>query len=270
MAELLKNAWQGWQAFINTGKLPAALLISLLFLWIYYKRVKRKDFLIYTTAVMLCCILPVTAAVLELYQTRFYDYKWIWSLVPMTAGVSYAVTLFMTEFLQEMTGGDRKRQAVAGLLLTAALVFCGGIGVRNRDGYGSCEERQQAEAVLAELQERLQGKQICLWAPREILTYARAYDGGIRLLYGRDMWDSDLRAYSYDTYSGGLEDLYRWMEAPPGEEAVPDSYCAETAASAEVNCILLPEDKLPKTIDCFEEMLGVRAEKSGNYYLLIR
>lgn len=269
MAELLKNAWQGWQAFTNAGKLPAALLISLLFLWIYYKRVKRKEFLIYTTVVTICCILPVTAAVLVLYQTKLYDYKWIWSIVPMTAAVSYAGTLFMMEFLQETTGGDRKRQAAAGLLLTAALLFCGGIG-GSGDEYGSREERQQAEEILAELQERLQGKKICLWAPREILTYARAYDGEIQLLYGRDMWDSDLRAYSYDVYSGGLEDMYRWMEAPPGEENVPDSYCAETAVSAEVNCILLPEDKLPETIDCFEEMLGVRAEKSGNYYLLIR
>lgn len=270
MAELLRNAWQGWLSYTNAGKLPAALLVSLLFLWIYYKRIRQKEFLIYTTAVTVCAVFPVTAAVLMLYQTRFYDYKWIWSIVPMTAAVGFAVTLFVTEFLQELTAGDRKRQAVTGLLLAAALLFCGGIGGRDRESYGCYEERQQAEEMLAELQERLQGEKICLWAPREILGCARAYDGGIELLYGRDMWDGDLRALSYDNYPGGLEDMFRWMEALPGEEAVPDLYCLEAAESAGVNCILLPEDKLPETIACFERVLGVQAEKAGNYYLFIR
>lgn len=270
MAELFRNAWQGWLSFTNAGKLPAALLVSLLFLWIYYNRIKQKEFLVYTTVVTICSVLPVTAAVLMLYQTRFYDYKWIWSVVPMTAAVGFAVTLFMTEFLQESTAGDRRRQVMTGLLLTAGLLFCSGIGGRNRDGYGCYEERRQVEEMLAELQERLQGKRISLWAPREVLSYARAYDAGIQLLYGRDMWDSDLRAYSYDSYPGGLEDMFRWMEASPGEEAVSDLYCVETAVSAEVNCILLPEDKLPETLDCFEKVMGVRAEKLGNYYLFVK
>lgn len=270
MAGLLKNAWQGWQSFTYAGKLAAALLISLLFLWIYYKRVKQKEFLIYTTVVTLCCILPVTAAFLMLYQTRFYDYKWIWSIVPTTAMVGFAATLFMTEFLQELSKGSRERQIAAGVLLVAGLVFCGGMGAEPWGGYGGQEERQQAEALLAKMQEQLQGRQICLWAPREVMGYARAYDPEIQLLYGRDMWDPELNAYSYDNYPGGFQDLYQWMEATAGEVTVPDSYCVETAVSAEVNCILVPVGKPEETIECFEEMLGVRAEKLEEYYLFIR
>ncbi|MDE5589213.1 MAG: hypothetical protein K2J60_08760 [Acetatifactor sp.] len=270
MAELLKNAWLGWLSFTQTGKMAGALLISLLFLWIYYKRVKQKEFLIYTTAVTLLCILPVTAVLLQMYQTNFYDYKWIWSIVPMTAMTGFAAALFMTEFLQKLWAGNRKRQIAAAVLLVVALVFCSGMGAETWDGYGKQPERQRAESLLANLQERMQGREICLWAPRSVVEYARVYDAGLQLLYGRDIWDSDLTAYSYDKYPGGFYDLYQWMEADVGEETVPDSYCVETAMSAGVNCILVPVDKPEETIDCFQEMLGVQAEKLEEYYLFIR
>lgn len=270
MAELLKNAWQGWLSYTQTGKMAGALLISLLFLWIYYKRIRQKEFLIYTTAVTLCCILPVTAAFLQIYQTRFYDYRWIWSIVPVTAITGFAATLFMTEFLQELSADSRIRRAAAVALLAAALVFCSGMGTEIWDGYGKQPERQQAENMLANLQERMSGREIFLWAPRSVVEYARAYDAGLQLLYGRDIWDSDLTAYSYDKYPGGFYDLYQWMEADAGEEVVPDVYCVEAAMSAGVNCILLPADKPGETIECFQEMLGVQAEKLEEYYLFIR
>lgn len=269
MAEQFKNAWLGWLSFTRTGKMAGALLISLLFLWIYYKRVKQKEFLIYTTAVTLLCILPVTAALLQMYQTKFYDYKWIWSIVPMTAIIGFAAALFMTEFLQKLQSGNRKRQIAAAVLLAVALVFSSGMGAETWEGYGKQPERRRAESLLANLQERMQGREICLWAPRSVVEYARAYDAGLRLLYGRDIWDSDLTAYSYDKYPGGFYDLYQWMEADDGEETVPDSYCVETAMAAGVNCILVPADKPEETIENFQEILGIQAEKLEEYYLFI-
>lgn len=270
MTELLKNAWLGWLSFTQTGKMVGALLISLLFLWIYYKRVKQKEFLIYTTTVTLLCVLPVTAALLQIYQTKFYDYKWIWSIVPMTAMTGFAAALFMTDFLQKLWSGNRKRHIAAVMLLAAVLAFCSGMGAVTWDGYGKQPERQRAESLLANLQERMQGREICLWAPRSVVEYARAYDAGLQLLYGRDIWDSDLTAYSYDKYPGGFHDLYQWMEADAGKETVPDSYCVETAISAGVNCILVPADKPVETIEYFQEILGVQAEKLEEYYLFIR
>ena len=270
MEELLNNVRLGWLSFTYSEKLVGALLISLLFLWIYYKRVKQKDFLIYTTAVTICSVLPVTAVLLALYQTRFYDYKWIWSIVPMTAMVGVAVTLFMTEFLQKLSKGNRKRRILTAVLLVTGLVFCGGMGTKPWEGCGEQAERQQAEVLFAKLQERMQGRQICLWAPRKVIEYARAYDAGIQLLYGRNMWDSELNAYSYDNYPEEFQNMYQWMEAEVWEKTVPDSYCAETAVSAEVNCILVPAGKPQEAIECFEEMLGVQAEKLEEYYVFIR
>jgi len=269
MAELLKNSWQGWQSFNHDGKLAGALLISLVVMWVYYGRVRQKSFLLYTTAVTLLCVIPVTGAALMLYQTYHYDYRWIWSIVPMTAAVAYALVLFVTEFLQKIVGKDRKKQISTVLILLAGLLFCGGMGARPWDGFGDQENRQQAERVLEHLQEKLQGAQICLWAPREVMEYARAYDAGIGLIYGRNMWDTALNAYSYESYPSELSDLYQWMEAAPWEEKADASDCALTAVSAGINCILLPADKSEETVECFEDTLGVQAEKLEEYYLFI-
>lgn len=271
MAELVKNAWQGWRLFSDDGKLAAALMVSLLFLWVYYKKVEQKSFLIYTTAVTLLCIFPFTAVLLERYQTSIYGYQWIWSFVPLTAMVSFAATVFVAEVLREWQGGSRKRRALAVVFLVMALVFCGGMGAEPRDGYGKQAERLQAEALLQKVQERLQGRQICLWAPRAVLEYARAYDGGLELLYGRDMWEPELGAYCYDAYPEEFRSLYRWMEAD-GREGTAEwgAQCLEAAVAAEVSCILVPADRPAETIGNFEEILGVQAEELEGYYLFIR
>lgn len=269
MTELLRNAWNGWRAYTDPGKLAALLLISLVFLWIYYKRVPRKEFLIYTTVAVVCCIFPVTAAALMLYQTRFYDYEWIWSIVPLTAMVSYGVVLFVTEFLKEQTRGDRKKEMAVVLLLLAALALSGGMGAEPWDDAGEQEAQRQSEEVLTALKERMAGREICLWAPREILEYAREWDGGITLLYGRDMWEPALNAYAYDVYPSELTEVYEWMEGI-GEEPVSVRECAETVKETPVNCILLPGTADEETLACFGEVMGLQAEELGSYYLWIR
>ena len=112
MTELLKNAWLGWRDFTTAGKMAALFLIALLFLWVNYKKVKQKVFLIYTTVSAACCMIPVTAVGLMLYQTKFYDYEWVWSIVPLTAMTGFAVTVFVTDTLKEFIGGDRKKQKI--------------------------------------------------------------------------------------------------------------------------------------------------------------
>lgn len=268
MMELLRNARTGWYAFNTSGKIAALLLISLLFLWIYYKKVKQKSFLVYTTAAAVCCIVPVTAAVLMLYQTRFYDYEWIWSVVPLTAMVGYAATVFITDTLKKITEGNRKKETAVILLLVGTLILCSGLGAGSHEFMAKQAEREQAQELLEEVEKRMEDRELYLWAPREITEYAREYNGGIKLLYGRNMWDASLDAYAYDTYSQELLDLDCWMRNE--EEKISDGECAEILASTEVNCILLPADKSDETLDCFEKVLGTRGELLGDYYLLIR
>ena len=128
----------------------------------------------------------------------------------------------------------------------------------------------RAEAVLAEAS-AVCGEEFCLWAPREILEYARTRDGKISLLYGRDMWDAALHAYSYDVYSEETEALYRWMEhlrdyGSEGfgtkESAAEGRECVRRAFSMGADVILLPED-IPGL-----DMAGDKAEIEISHMLL--
>ncbi|MCM1027537.1 MAG: hypothetical protein NC432_13985 [Roseburia sp.] len=279
--EFLKNAWDGWYSFSTGGRLTALFLIALLFLWIYYKRILHRPFLAYATAAALCCCLPPTAAVLMMYQTRFYDYEWIWSLVPMTALIGYAATIFVSDILPETVRGDRRKSAVVLIGLLAITLLCGGMGFAPWDSAREQTEREAAEKVLPQLKSRMGEKGIFLWAPREILEYAREYDAGIRMLYGRDMWEQALCAYSYGGYGQEAHRLYDWMEGAAenvgfarteGEDGeIPSAReCAEILKDTDINCILLPGDTEEETIGYFEEILGMRREKLENYYLLVR
>ncbi len=268
MTELLANAWQGWINFNSAGKLSAALLISLVLLWVYSKRVPQKTFLVYTSVVTAACIIPLTAAALMLYQTKFYDYEWIWSIVPLTAMIAMALTMFLTEYLRGISKGDRRTEIAVFLLVLAGLLFCGDMGVKAWNGAGEKRERQEAAQVLAVAKERMAERHILLWAPEEIMGYARQTDASVELIYGRNMWDEALNAYAYDIYPDEIHDLYLWMEADPEELSEADVFCAEAALRAGVNCVLIPADKPEKTVGYLERLFRAEAERVGEYYLL--
>lgn len=267
MTELLGNAWQGWIQFNSAGKLSAALLISLVLLWVYSKRVPQKTFLVYTSVVTAVCIMPLTAAAVMLYQTRFYDYEWIWSIVPLTAMIAMALTMFLAEFLHGISKEDRKTETAVFLMVLAGLLFCSDMGVKTWNGAGEKRERQEAAQILAVAKERMAEGHIILWAPKEIMGYARQTDASIELIYGRNMWDEALNAYAYDVYTDEINRLYEWMEEAE-EPSEPDAVCAETALRAGVNCVLIPADKPEETIGYLERLFRIEAEKVGEYYLL--
>lgn len=288
MAELFRNAWLlGWLRFTNSGKLAAVLLASLLFLWLSGRWKRQKALFSYSALMSLFCMLPVTAIVLMLYQTRFYDYEWIWSTVPMTIVSAWGIT----ELLEEAWGSfslspgrkhSRWRKGLpVTMLLLAVLALCGGLGKNVSDRGSELSRRQQASEVVAKLLESQSGD-VCLWAPREILEYARSQSGSLRLLYGRNMWDKSLNAYAYDTYSEEIQELYLWMEnveptgtalvedAEQGELLLDGEACMVVAAQAGVNRILLPECMSEETVDKLAEALGGRVDRLDEYYLLIR
>ncbi len=271
MTELLKNAWEGWRQLNSGGKLGAVLLAALLFLWLTGKWKEQKALFLYTAVMAVCCIFPVTAAALMLYQTRFYDYEWVWSLVPSTAVAAWACA----RFVEERPG---RSGLSAAALLTGALLLCGGLGYQEFDLSFEGQERQKAEEVLALAMQDVQGER-CLWAPRQILACARGWDGSIRLLYGRDMWETSLGAYSYDVYDPALESLYQWMEHTDesgealwdkGQDQVKLSgeECLRIAVEEGANCILLPGRITQTAAESLAEPFGGQLQTVGDYYLL--
>ncbi len=246
MGEYLHNAWSGWLGYTSAGKL-AVLFLALTAYLVLGRGLKgpRARLVFYGGITAVLCILPVTAAILMKYQTLFYDYQWIWSLVPVTAVIALGGTVFLRE--QWKTGGGYRtfgRNVLLTLLCVGTLVLCSNPDGADKGVRASAQERAQAAAVLERARE-VCGDDFCLWAPQEILEYVRELDGSVRLLYGRNMWDEALNAYSYDVYSEDIKALYLWMEhlrdygAEISEAELREQVQKGFASGAD--CILLPE-----------------------------
>ena len=278
MAELLRNAWIGWRDYTADGKLATLLLAVLLFLWLTGRWKKQGVLTLYTSLAVSGCILPVLAVFLMLYQTKFYDYEWIWSTVPLTAIIAYGIAVFWAEYCGEYKNGEWRKSVPLTMLLLLSMLLCANPGRMLSDSRAAKAERQQAQDVLKLLLTAVPEGEVCLWAPREIMEYAREADAGIRLPYGRNMWDASLNAYAYDVYDEKADLLYQWMtqteaaggekaETESGEKTIPVEEAAAYALGAGVNCVLLPDDATPEMIKGMEAALGVEAQPLEGYYL---
>jgi len=295
MAELLRNAWMGWFRFTDNGKIMALFLVSLLFLWVSYEQEKQSQLLRYSTVSAVCCILPVTAAALMLYQTRFYDYEWIWSIVPVTIVTAYAGTKVLSEQWQ----GFRREAWRKGLPVTAGLLaaafLCGNLSGMGVDRKDERARRAEAESILEMVREEgifgtegaseaAGGGNVCIWAPRKVMEYARRLDSSILLPYGRNMWEETLGAYSYDTYSAEIEKLYRWMCIAEEtctendfditdimiekmeEQGLSTEECLNAARQAGVNLLILPENTNQMLLNEVMSAAGIQPRQSSGYY----
>lgn len=289
MGELLRNAWMGWQAFSGAGKLGALLLlVFLLAVNLGLGSRGQRELLCYGGVMTALCIFPPTAAVIMLYQTRFYDYEWVWTAVPLTAVVACGGILLL-EWLRGTLKGKRPAlMAVCGAVLVMTLL-CGRLGNQKWMVEDVAKERQEVAKVLEMLKDG-GDETICLWAPREVMTHVRSLDGNVFLLYGRDMWQEHLNAYSYDVYSTDRKELYVWMlmaqkygilDVPvdagltvaggEGPEAYSTLYglsCIQKAIDLGANRILLPGNLPEEMVAEIGNALGTEPMKLGTYWLL--
>lgn len=278
MTELLRNAWMGWQDYTEDGKLVALLLAVLLFLWLTGKGKKQGTLVLYSSLAVFCCILPVPAVFLMLYQTKFYDYEWIWSMVPLTAVIAYGIAVFWAEYCGEYKNGNWGKSVPLTMLLLLTMLLCANPDRMLSDSRETKVEKQQAQEVLQLLLAAVPESGVCLWAPREIMEYARETDAAFRLPYGRNMWDASLNAYAYDIYDEETGLLYQWMtqaeaaegvnaETESGEKTITVEEAVVYALRAGVDCVLLPDEVAPEVIRRMEAALGVEAQPLKDYYL---
>lgn len=276
MWELLSNAWKGWLEYTTHGKFAALLLAVLLFLWLCRREREHRLLVFYTTLMTILCIFPVSAAVLMLYQTKFYDYQWIWNLVPVTVMIAFGATVFLTEYWESYHKKQGLNKWAVTFLVLAAILLCGSVGNAKWEEQAVLSKSGEAASVVEALKASSEGEEICLWAPHEIMEYARAADGSVKLPYGRNMWDKALNAYSYDTYSQERVDCYQWMEAAEetgelasGKEQLSGEECVRTAMKLGVNRLLLPKNMQQEAVEQLENALGVQARELAGYYYFV-
>lgn len=313
MMELIRNAWSGWLKYTEHGKIAALLLLALLlFLFDGGQSENKKGgkktpgsrangtkmlenrhrtLIFYTTVMSVCCICPLTAAALMAYQTKFYDYQWIWGTVPVTIVIALAGTQLWTKLAEKYDKGKGAGWKITGMtaLLICVIYLCGSMQGNVWDADAALKNREDTANVLEILTENGENKSICLWAPRGIMEYARALDGSIVLPYGRNMWDGALNAYSYDICGEEEKLLYTWMchaeatgegeaeytmAAGEGTEETVQTHtitaaeCMETARRLGVTHILVPLNMQQEVLTELEAYLEIQAENVAGYYLL--
>lgn len=277
MLEMLRDAWSGWLNYTDCGKLIVIFAVLTGYMVLVKKpRGIQGRFVIYGVIAGTLCILPPTAAVLMFYQTRFYDYQWIWSIFPGTALAALGGTLFLTgQWKQDKVYKPFWKKFIRNSALTlmclGVVLLCGGLGAGEVDAKERQREYENAENVLENVRD-ICGEKFCLWAPEEILEYART-DGDIRLLYGRNMWDKALNAYSYDSYTEDMEELYLWMEQLTDYDIETNvtevSEYVQKALTMGADCVLLPEE-INGWSPSEENEENLRVIKTEGYYILTR
>lgn len=280
MAELFKRVQEGYTQYITYGKYLVLVFAALIYLW-NQKKEKTKPLLLYGVCSLFLVIFAPTAMVLVKYQTYYYDYPWLFGLVPVTVLIAWGAVCFLMECRK--TAAESKSGKKIGILsvvlLLGILFLCGNMIGSVNGKKKTAEEAEQAlqstEEILSLVHEKsANADNICIWGPKEVLEYMRAVDPSVTLLYGRTMWEPSLGGYTYDTYSEEQNALYQWMEdlvqnaenAGTAEMVVQDAENAgtadayfKTAFSWGVTCIVLPEN----TADVLTIQLEKSAEEAG-------
>lgn len=269
MMGILTEVLNGWRALTENNKMPVLLLAALLYLCLRKNKKTGDTFVKYVLFMTILVLFPLTAAVLMTYQTRFYDYQWIWSFVPQTAAVAFGAVVFAGEDLAALYD-RKKRNAIAvgvGLVLLA-VVTCG-LNYQSLDAYLFAGSGYDCETVLQEIKQATEGEAL-VWAPEKMTEYIGQHDSSVKLLYGRNMWDLKLNAYFFDTYPEELTKLHSWMDGEEGEESdLSAQDCVNLAEQYKVNCIVLPGDLPAEDMIVFKKTYRLVTVGDG-YYIFVK
>lgn len=275
MRELLQNAVNGPAGYFQSNHMAVLVLGLLLYFLAAGRRCQtREKWLLGLTAAELVLVLfPISGACLMLYQTRFYSYPWIWSLVPVTLCIAWGGVVLLWELTRQnrRDGKAGLRLAVGIGVLLALMLLLGNLGRVQTVSEEEKAQRSRAAQAVAYLQEIPQMQETLLWGPRLVLETARQQTGEIRVLYGRNMWEPEAAAYAYDAYGEEEQRLFDWMEALEGEAAKSgsdrtDAYAMYTAAGYGARIWVFPAEateRIALACDWLQEEYDLQVQALG-------
>lgn len=251
LREFLGRTLSGFEAYIAEYKYIALAICCVIYAfanWKRFRKTKQGIFLICSCCMGLLILFPLTGMVLQIYQTRFYDYPWIWSCVPLTAMVAWGIVTILIDQTEEHEKADLKKKwslknGILFLAAVAILYMCGNRGLLQKADEAILEDEQAAAEILTYLEEKDLIDDHVIWAKAGVMQYMRSHSGQIVLYYGRDMWDAKSGAYDYEEYSEEEIACYDWMEIM---SSAHNMYLIEIGQETEELLEALASDKMIK------------------------
>ncbi len=210
--DYLSRTTGGMEQFFAADKMVVLLLAVFFLFWLQDKKMTSSEgdrLLIFALVAGILLLCPFTAMVGVIYQTAFYDYEWLWSMVPVTIILSYAAVLVYDTKVDNTNWKKKVASVVAFLFL---LFWCGNQGMLKTVDTDEAEQQKKVSQMLEVLVQEATEGEIVLWAPKSIMQETRRRTGAIKLVYGRDMWEAKAGAYDYEAYSDVLIEAYEWIE----------------------------------------------------------
>jgi len=259
MMEMCRSVMNGFASYILQNHMLVLALGTILLLLVVREKKSGGRLAIYSLVMCLVLWIPVTGAILMKMQTSFYGYESLWSsLVPVPVLIALGGVLLLQReengvALQKPAQEEKKsekekadqvqkkkeiRLAVGSVAVFLLIFLLGNMGriqtvsVAEVEMIDNTELKQLVTSIHLE---QLKGDEQGLdrvWAPREVIVKAKEYSGDITLLYGRDLWEAEAAAYSYDAYEADSVALFEFMESLKEEDpyaAIEDVELKESA-----------------------------------------
>lgn len=198
MIEVWKQIQDGYESFVSSGNYMALYFVCMLYVILTekIKSLKYMQFVFFTTMLFL---FPITRYLLLLYRTNFYSYESLLALLPMNILIAYVFVQVMTKYEWQIKVG-----------VVILIILCGSLSLP-KSLVTEAKLTEDGIEVLECFQEYDGKDKGSVWGPNEILGEMRKINASIEVVYGRDLWDEQLQAYTYDKYSQDKKALYTWM-----------------------------------------------------------
>lgn len=115
-----------------------------------------------------------------------------------------------------------KKERILFLAAFLAIILLAGTTAYTRNKYKIIENAEyipdsELEMILKVEEYRQQNEMetVLLWAPQDIIQYARVYSGDIYLLYGKDLWLGSMDSQMHQIYEEWQREAYIYMENAP-------------------------------------------------------
>lgn len=171
---------------------------------------------LYAAVTTLLISVPFTAAALRIFQTVFFQYEYLWALVPIIPVIAAALANLLVNSANIKAAPFKKILFIICAVALAGIIFVLGnkpAGSDKTDPIAKNKDYQKSIPVMEYLEaESLNhvNQELCILAPEGLTEYVHIYGSHVVTLFGKDLWDGYLTPYNYTLYSDDIMTLHNW------------------------------------------------------------